>query len=66
MLISHFESLPGFIPFAILWHTGGILNKNVNKSKNYSYLTATYASILYIVCISGILYIIFILAMKEL
>ena len=37
MLISHFESLPGSIPFAILWHTGQILDKNVDMNKNYSY-----------------------------
>ena len=30
-----FELLPGFIPFAILWHTGWILDKSVDMNKNY-------------------------------
>ena len=41
-LLVFFESLPGSIPFAILWHTGWILDKNVNMNKNYSYRTTIY------------------------
>ena len=41
-----FELLPGFIPFAILWHSRGILDKNVNMNNNYRYPTTICESIL--------------------
>ena len=34
-----FELLPGFIPFAILWHAGWTLEKNIYINMNYNYLT---------------------------
>ena len=46
MLISLFELLPALIPFALLWHAGWILDKNVNMNMNYSYQTTMYESIL--------------------
>ena len=45
MLISHFELLPGLIPFASLRHTGCILDKNVEMNMNYNYPATMYESI---------------------
>ena len=38
-----FELLPGFILFAILWHPGWTLEKNINM--NYNYQTTIWQSI---------------------
>ena len=53
-----FESLPRFIPFTILWHIGGILDKNVTVNKNYSYPTTIWVSQYFDpnICISCIIY----------
>ena len=42
MLISHFELLPGLIPFASKWRAGFILDKNVYINMSNSYLTTMY------------------------
>ena len=54
------ESLPGFIPFAILWHAGWTLEKNICMSINCNNLTTIFRCILtQIECISVIIYIFF-------
>ena len=45
VLISHFELLPGLMPFASLLHAGRILEKNVYMNMNYSYPTTMYESV---------------------
>ena len=40
-----FELLPGFIPFAIFWHAGWTLEKNIYKNINCNYPTTIWEGI---------------------
>ena len=51
-----FELLSDFIPFTILWHTGWILDKNVNMNKNNSYPTTILESTLTQIYVFLVLY----------
>ena len=45
MPISRFELLPDLIPFAILWHDGWTLEKNINIDMTCNYPTTIWESI---------------------
>ena len=54
-----FELLPGIIQFTLLWHIGGILDKNVTMNNNYSYPTTIWVSILTQIYVFLVLFTIF-------